>query len=76
MRLARCVVWPGARVEADETLVGDAPASARAGRRQRLFVCHAEDGAVMTVGGDQAFLGSMNEAWFQKTIIRKPSPKK
>lgn len=22
------------------------------------------------------FLGSMNEAWFQRTIIRKPTPKK
>jgi hypothetical protein len=22
------------------------------------------------------FLGQMNEAWFQRTIVRKPSPKK
>lgn len=25
---------------------------------------------------DAAFLGSMNDAWFQPTIIRKPAPKK
>ena len=24
---------------------------------------------------DPGFLGSMNEAWFQRTIIRKPKPK-
>ena len=23
-----------------------------------------------------AFLGQMNEAWFQRTIVRKPTPKK